>query len=109
MKIVDDELRKLFKDMAQQKYNSATFGKCFTKAEKIIHNTTYKQDQWEIVPSDIFKPLQIDKHMHKLVHVFETEDNVKARCIDPKVLKEEVWKPEIESTYNDFIMSVDEA
>lgn len=100
---IEKILTQLFVQIANEDYSSATFGKVVTLAEKRINEVTFDDTQnWEIVTAEFFKPMMIDKFMHKLIRVFQAKDELKIRCCSPKMMRDEIIKPKIEVAYNDF-------
>jgi hypothetical protein len=98
---------EVFEKVSQEDYRSATFGRSIIQAANIIHETTVDEDRnWQIVPADFFKPMFIDKHLHKLVSMFKTVDDIKLRSVNPRVFKHEIIKPEVNYRYLDYQMTV---
>lgn len=54
------------------------------------------------MPADYFKPMMVDRYLHKLVNAFELTEDVEEYARDPHVLKEQYVKPNLQMAHLDF-------
>ena len=45
------------------------------------------------MPANFFKPMMIDRYLHKLVFAFEQAQRIKMIAMSPEVLRKEIIKP----------------